>query len=182
MTHAGWAEFNQDNVLVHFKGKHKDVTIYTPEQFQNARKRRREDQPAIDQKFPKTESFKGVQSAVNMLRKHPGMPLSYFDSPVFLQPWEDSKGVSRKSVSQAVKENDKQRFEIIKQNLRNKLVGGQADGGKGVTGDKLIGKGLNVDARFYCWDVSHPPAGTMMLISTKKNLRTSLMKLILVVL
>ena len=160
VVHAGWTDFNQDNISNHFKVKHKDITIYTPEQFQNARKRRRRDQPAIDQKFLKIESIKGVQCAVNMLRKHPGMPLSYFDSPVFLQPWEDSKGVSRKSVSQAVKEDDKQRFEIIKQNLRNKLVGGQADGGKGVTGDKLIGKGLNLDGRFYCWHLSHPPAGT----------------------
>ena len=103
-VHAGWADFNQDNIYGHFKNKHKDVTIYTSEQFQNARKRRREDQPAIDQKFSKIENFKGVQCAVNMLRKHPGMPLSYFDSSVFLQPWADSKGVSRKSVSQAVKE------------------------------------------------------------------------------
>lgn len=160
IVHSGWAEFNQDNVSHHFKQKHKDLTIYSSEQFQNARKRRGDDQPAITAKFAKVEGNKGVQCAVDMLRKHPGMTLSYFDSPVFLQPWEDSKGVSRKSVSLAVKEADMQRLEVIKQHLRNKLVGGQADGGKGVTGDKLIGKGLNLDGRFYCWDVSHPPAGT----------------------
>ena len=68
VVHAGWTDFNQDNISNHFKVKHKDITIYTPEQFQNARKRRRRDQPAIDQKFLKIESIKGVQCAVNMLR------------------------------------------------------------------------------------------------------------------
>ncbi len=160
IAHSGWTDFNQDNVAHHFKQKHKDLTIYSSEQFQNARKRRADDQPAITAKFSKVEGNKGVQCAVDMLRKHPGMTLSYFDSPVFLQPWEDSKGVSRKSVSLAVKEADMQRLDVIKQLLRNKLVGGQADGGKGVTGDKLIGKGFNLDGRFYCWDVSRPPAGT----------------------
>ena len=161
-AHAGWAEFNQDNVSHHFRQKHRDLTIYTPEQFQNARQRRHEDQPPITAKFQKVEyqNSDGVQFALDMLRKHPGMSLSYFDSPVFLQPWKDSKGVNSKNVIDAVLEADKKRSEIIKQNLKHKLVGGQADGGKGVTGDKLIGKGLNVDGCFLCHDVTRPPAGT----------------------
>jgi len=123
-AHAGWGDFNQDNVSHHFKQKHRDITIYTPDQFQNARKRRHENQPPITSKFQKVEyeHSDGVQFAVDMLRKHPGMPLSYFDSPVFLLPWKDSKGVNAKNVIDAVMEADKKRSEFIKNWLEAKLM------------------------------------------------------------
>ncbi len=63
--HAGWVDFNQDNILGHFKMKHRDISIYSSEQFANARKRRLVSaQPSIDSKFAKIEKSTGVELAV----------------------------------------------------------------------------------------------------------------------
>jgi len=139
--HPGWAGpvLNTDNVFGHFKTKHKNVTIYTAEQFINARKRlRQHSQPTITSKFAKVESVKGVDQAVHLLRKHPGIPLRNFDSQAFLQPWADSKGVSTKSVTRAVMMADDEQFARLKTLCKCKLIGRQADGGKDVLSDKLI--------------------------------------------
>ena len=102
--HAGWADFNQDNILGHYKSKHREISIYSSEQFSNARKRRQVSvQPSIASKFPKIEKSTGVELAVQLMRKLPGTPLSHFDSPDFLRAWGDNaKGVNRKSVTKCV--------------------------------------------------------------------------------
>ena len=161
--HPGWAGpvLNTGNVFSHFQTKHKNVTIYTSEQFTNARKRLlQHSQPTITSKFTKVESLKGVDQAVYLLRKHPGTPLSNFDSPHFLQPWADSKGVNRKSVARAVMIADDEQFARLKSLCKCQLIGGQADGGKDVLSDKLIGQAIVVRGRFYCWNILRPPAGT----------------------
>jgi hypothetical protein len=161
--HPGWAgpALHHDNVLGHFKTKHKNVTIYTSQQFENARKRLLEHlQPTISSKFPKVECFKGVDQAVQLLRRHPGTPLSNFDSSDFLRPWADSKGVNRKAVSRAVVIADDEQFARLKILCERKLIGGQADGGKDVLSDKLIGQAVVIKDRFYCWNILKPPAGT----------------------
>ena len=92
VQHPGWSgpEFNQDNVLGHFKTKHREITIYSHEQFDNARKRVLQvSQPAITTKFPKIEKTTGVDQAVQLMRKLPGTPLSNFDSEDFKRPWAD---------------------------------------------------------------------------------------------
>ena len=65
--------------------------IYSPDQFSNARKRvHQQSQPTITAKFAKVEKKgTGVDLAVEMLRKLPGMALSNFDSEHFLRPWAD---------------------------------------------------------------------------------------------
>ena len=161
--HSGWAGpvLNTDNVLGHFKTKHKNVTIYTSEQFVNARKRLLEHlQPTISSKFPKVECLKGVDQAVQLLRRHPGTPLSNFDSSDFLRPWADSKGVNRKAVNRAVVIADAEQFARLKVHCERQLIGGQADGGKDVLSDKLIGQAVVIKGRFYCWNILKPPAGT----------------------
>ena len=147
--HLGWAGpvLNHDNVLGHFKTKHKNVTIYTSQQFENARKRLLEHlQPTISSKFQKVECFKGVDQAVQLLRRHPGTPLSNFDSSDFLRPWADSKGVNRKAVTRAVVIADDEQFARLKVLCERQLIGGQADGGKDVLSDKLIGQAVAT-----CW-------------------------------
>ncbi len=85
LQHPGWAgpEFNQDNILGHFKTKHREITIYSHEQFCNAKKRAQQaSQPEITSKFAKIEKTTGVDQAVQLMRKLPGTPLSNFDLKV----------------------------------------------------------------------------------------------------
>ena len=163
VQHPGWSgpEFNQDNVLGHFKTKHREITIYSHEQFDNARKRVLQvSQPAITTKFPKIEKTTGVDQAVQLMRKLPGTPLSNFDSEDFKRPWADSKGVNSKTVKRAILDADTECFAHLKKRCHGKLVGGQADGGKNVCHEKVIGEAIVIDESFYCWDLEMPPAGT----------------------
>ena len=97
--HAGWADFNQDNILGHFKSKHREISIYSSEQFSNARKRRQVSvQPSIASKFPKIEKSTGVELAVQLMRKLPVRGrvcviklsiLQYFSSKFSVDYWFD---------------------------------------------------------------------------------------------
>jgi hypothetical protein len=123
VQHPGWSEFNQDNILGHFKTKHRDITIYSPDQFSNARKRvHQQSQPPITAKFAKAEKkASGVDFAVEMLRKLPGMALSNFDSEHFLRPWADSTGVSSKSVTRAILDADTEHFARLKKRKKRQV-------------------------------------------------------------
>ena len=54
-------------------------------------------------------------------------------------------------------------FERLKQQCKGKLVGGQADGGKNINQDKLIGEGLVIEETFFVHDTVQPPPGCDLL-------------------
>jgi hypothetical protein len=96
--------------------------------------------------------------AVAMLRKHPGLALSMFDSPAFLQPWSSSLGINRHSVRHAVIAADAANFKsFTTHELKHQVVGLQVDGGKNSAGTKLIGEGVVVNAKFHVFDVVPSP-------------------------
>jgi len=112
----------------------------------------------------KTESVcvANMKMAVAMLRKHPGLPLSLFDSPAFLQSWSSSQGINRYSVRRAVIASDAANFESFTTRvLRHQVVGLQMDGGKNSAGTKQIGEGVVVNGKFYVFDVVPSPDGDL---------------------
>jgi hypothetical protein len=160
--HGGWCAFNQDNIASHIWTNHTDQELFTSQEYR-ACKRQRD----MSQQLPVTHFFKtqescktGLQYAIRMIKKHPAMPLKFFDSKEFLAPWVARAGVTRESVTTAILLHDREMLTDLKQHIHNRLVGGQIDGGKDVNSDKQIGEGLVVDARFYCWDLEQPETGT----------------------
>jgi hypothetical protein len=165
VPHSGWSYYNQDNVFSHFQQHHPDVEVYPAQDYVEAAaafKRERElaTQPPITLKFHKVESKPGVDQALRILEKHPGLPLHLFGSPVFLAPWSDRKGVNADSITTAVVQEDAKNMQHIRDVVfKRKLVGGQVDGAKDVNSDKTLGEAVVTGGRFYCWDVERPPTG-----------------------
>ncbi len=119
-------------------------------------------QPSITTLFQKVEKgTTGLDLAVAMMTKLPGMALSNFDSDHFKRPWADSKGVNRKSVTRAILNADAEHFTRLKKRIKGKLVGGMADGGKNVCHEKVIGEAITFEDEFNCWNLELPPAGTL---------------------
>ena len=80
VPHSGWSSYHQDNVYSHFQQHHPDVEVYPAQDYVAAAaafKRQRElaTQPPITLKFHKVESKAGVDQALRILEKHPGLPL-----------------------------------------------------------------------------------------------------------
>jgi hypothetical protein len=165
VPHSGWSSYHQDNVYSHFQQHHPDVEVYPAQDYVAAAaafKRERElaTQPPITLKFHKVESKPGVDQALRILEKHPGLPLHVFGSPVFLAPWSDRKGVNADSITTAVIQEDAKNMQHIRDVVfKRKLVGGQVDGAKDVNSDKTLGEAVVTGGRFYCWDVERPPTG-----------------------
>jgi hypothetical protein len=84
--------------------------ISLPDVAELKRQRTSSDQPSIraalaasaDKTKTDSSSVTNLKMAVAMLRKHPGLALSVFDSPAFLQPWSSSLGINRHSVRHAI--------------------------------------------------------------------------------
>jgi hypothetical protein len=118
VPHSGWSSYNQDNVYSYFQQHHPDVEVYPAQDYVAAAaafKRERElaTQPPITLKFQKVESKPGVDQALRILEKHPGLPLHLFGSPVFLAPWSDRKGVNADSITTAVVQEDAKNMQRV---------------------------------------------------------------------
>lgn len=146
-----------------------NITIPDAEELKDLKKQRmtspsqpsiREALAGVVDKKPDSLSATNLKMAVSMLRKHPGLPLSLFDSPAFLKPWSSFVGINRHSVRRAVLAADKLGFASFSSHvLKNAIVGLQVDGGKNVSSTKLIGEGVVVNSKFYAYDLIPIPDG-----------------------
>jgi hypothetical protein len=91
----------------------------------------------LESQVPITGFFKSPKSnavlelAVQMISRHPGLPLSLFSSQAFLAPWACRVGVSQESVRAAVMDADKERFTQLNSSvLKQMILGVELDGAK----------------------------------------------------
>ena len=148
-----------DTLKQHLEKNHQDVKIPTTCALR-AQKHQRE----VGETHPITMFFKSpktdpnMEKAVQMLARHPGLPLSLFSSQAFLAPWTCRVGVSQESVRAAVIDADKERFTQLNSSvLKQMILGVELDGAKNSSGAKNIGEGIVCKLRFYAYDLLHLP-------------------------
>ena len=150
---------SSETLKLHLEKHHPDVKIPTTTTLRAQKHEREGGQPiTMFYKSSKAESSSGLEMAVEMLTRHPGLPLSMFSSKAFLAPWSCRIGVSQESVRAAVIDVDKKRFKQLNASVLNQMIlGVELDGAKNSSGCKNIGEGVVCKNRFYAYDLLYLP-------------------------
>lgn len=134
------------SITKHFKQFHK--VIYAEAPCNQDPK-----QSTLEESFSRADAAAAFDDIVDLFVHEPRLPLRLCNSKHFRKILKEKTRVTQNNVREEIKQKDAKYLRQLKSKLVGMKVGIQIDGGKDVSGNKIIGICVVIGRKCYCWDV-----------------------------